>query len=212
MAKSKTIKTQNRKWLISYLIFNILIFALFSGILALSLKDIEKLITQLKSPDGLFLLIAFPLTIVLEGILRPDIKAMLIFIRIKNPLPGCRAFSEIAPKDPRIDVNKLRKTFPGGLPSEPEEQNREWYQLYRKHEIKPTVNDAHRAFLLTRDLAALTAIMIPVTIIAHAIWNTSTLKIVYHCLFLIGILVLTMLASRNYGKRFVANVIVEETL
>lgn len=208
----KNIKRLNRKWLLSYLIFHIIIFGLFSGILSLTVKDVEAALSRLKSPDGLFILIAYPLTIILEGILSSHVKAILVFLKLKNPLPGCRAFTKIGPKDQRIDMKKLRKLFPKGLPKEPWEQNQEWYKLYRKFSNKTKVFDVHKAFLLTRDIAAITAILIPATIIGHLMWGTPFPKITYHILFLAVMLIATILSSRNYGKGFVANVLLETIL
>jgi hypothetical protein len=55
----------------------------------------------------------------------------------------------------------------------------------------------------------LTAAVIPLSVIAHLIAGTQGNTIVYHVLFLLGLLILISLPARNYGNRFVANVLVE---
>jgi hypothetical protein len=206
------LKDKNRKWLIAYLLFNAVLFAIFSGLVALSIQDINELIDKLKSPSGFFPLLGFPLAIVLEGLIHPDYKAVLVFLRIKNPLPGCRAFSIIAKKDTRVDFEKLTTKFPDGIPKDPEQQNKYWYKLYRECSDKLRVLNSYKVFLLTRDLASLTAVLIPICFVAHLIWDTTWPNIIYHLILLFTLLILIIIAAQNYGKRFVANVLVEATL
>jgi hypothetical protein len=71
-------------------------------------------------PVGVALIVAT----VLNGLLNADTKACLVFLRWHDALPGHRAFSELALRDPRIDVAALEKIHGGRLPTEPGEQNR----------------------------------------------------------------------------------------
>jgi hypothetical protein len=73
----------------------------------------------------------------------------------------------------------------------------------------PIVYDAQKFFLLTRDLAALTAVLIPFCVIAHLFWHTPPKIIIVHVLMLVGLFLLICVSAQNYGKRFVANVLVE---
>lgn len=212
MSKEKLIKEKNRKWLIFYLLFHVVIFALFAALISPTFKDINELLSKLKSPSGFFPLLSFPFAIILEGIIHSNYKAILVFWRFKYPLPGSRAFSVIAQKDPRIDMEKLTGLFPDGLPEKPKEQNSKWYKLYREFSESLTVYDAHKSFLLTRDLAALTAILMPFCFVAHLFWGTPGTTILYHILLLIIIMIVISLSSQNHGRRFVANVLVEATL
>jgi len=212
LSTEKLIKDKNRKWLIFYLLFQIIIFALFAAIVSPTFRDVNELLSKLKSPSGFFPLLSFPFVIVLEGIIHSDYKAILVFWRIKNPLPGNRAFSVIAQKDHRIDKQKLKEMFPNGFPEDPRGQNSKWYKLYREYSERPTVYDAHKSFLLTRDLASLTVVFIPFCLIVHLFWATKPSIILYHLLLLVGITIVISLSSQNHGKRFVANVLVEATL
>jgi hypothetical protein len=136
----------------------------------------------------------------------------MIFCRRKNPLPGCRAFTEIALNDARVNIDKLKQLFPSGFPSEPKEQNREWFQLYRKVADRKIVIDSHKSFLLMRDLAAISLNLLPLSLIGDYLWGISLNRIVYHAMFQLAILIFVIIAARNYGSRFVANVLVESTL
>lgn len=209
LSKNHLIKNKNRKWLITYILFHIVLFALFTAIISPTFENINLFLSKLKSPAGFFPLLAFPIVVVLEGLIHSNHKAILMFWRIKNPLPGCRAFTQIAPNDPRIRMSILKKMFPDGLPTEPCEQNAAWYGIYRQHQNKPIVYDAHRFFLLSRDLAALTVILIPFCVVAHIFWSSPASIIVYHSLTLVMISVLTCISSIHYGKRLVENVFVE---
>lgn len=209
--KGDYIKSTNRKWLIGYLLLNVVIFAYFSGLIGLTFKDFNELLSKLKSPDGFLPLLGLPLSIVLEGFLSNSFKEVLVFWRVKDRLPGCRAFSHIACNDHRINMNKLNSLFPDGLPEDPREQNQEWYSLYKKYQDERTVFQSHKVFLLTRDLTALTGVLIPISLIAHWIWGTQTKMIIYHLAVLLLLFFFISLSAQNYGKRFVANVLAEAT-
>jgi hypothetical protein len=189
-----------------------MLFALFATTVSPTFKDINEFLTKLKSPSGFFPLLAFPLAVIFEGLIHSKHKAVLVFWRIKNPLPGSRAFSDIAPKDPRINLDSIGALFPEGIPVDPQDQNSSWYKLYRQYMDKPIVRDAHRFFLLTRDLAALTIVVIPFCLIGHWFWDTAVSVIGYHALTLLALAVTISISSQNYGKRFVANVLVEATM
>lgn len=212
MSQDKLIKDKNRKWLIFYLLFQVALFALFAAAVSPTFKDVNEFLSKLKSPSGFFPLLSFPIVIVLEGLIHSKYKAVLVFWRRKNPLPGSKAFTDIAPNDPRISMDALKAMYPDGLPEDPHDQNSSWYKLYREYNEKPIVYDAHKFFLLTRDLAALTVVLIPFCAVAHLLWSTAASAIAYHVLALVVIFIIISLSSQHYGKRFVANVLVEATL
>ena len=207
--KQPYIKSQNRKWLIGYLLLQMIIFSLFAGLIDPTFSNANALLAKLRDPQGFLPLIAVTFSIVLEGFLNNPIKEFLVFWRIKNRLPGHRAFSVIGPSDARVNMEKVKALFPKGFPLDPREQNREWFQLYKTFGHEPRVFYSHKAFLLTRDLTALTAVIVPLSLIAHRIMGTPWEAIGYHVLFLLALLVVVSLSARNYGNRFVANVLIE---
>lgn len=207
--KERYIKSGNRKWLIGYLLLHIVIFALFSGLINFCLRDADQLISKFKDPQGFFPLTAAILIIVLEGIFKNSVKEFLVFWRLKNRLPGHRAFSHIGPSDPRIDMARVEQLFPHGTPVDPKEQNNEWFRLYRQYQDELQVFHSHKAFLLTRDLASLTVVFIPLAILGHFLLGSKPQMLVYHLLTIVVLFVLISLSARHYGERFVANVLVE---
>ena len=90
--------------------------------------------------------------IVLQELFPRSVKEVLVFWRLRDRLPGCRAFTVIAPKDARVDPTDLAVLLPS-TPMSPAEQNALWYRLYRTVSDDPSVSHAHKEFLLTRDYA-----------------------------------------------------------
>lgn len=198
----KSIKAINRKYLVCYIVVNILVFCYFI--------KLEITIPSIIDPKNMIFIGLYAVAIILEGIISSDFKAILIFFRFKNPLPGSRSFSEIVPKDSRIDINILKsKYFPLGLPTEPEEQNKEWYKIYKQFSSLSTVFEAQKYFLLTRDLVVLSLILIPISIVGYIIFGIEVSSILIHLSFLVIVIILGIIACRNYGDRFVANVLAE---
>jgi hypothetical protein len=160
--------------------------------------------------DGIIVASIPLLTIVLSGVAGDLVKARLVFWRWRNPLPGCRVFSELLDTDPRIDVPALQKKL-GDFPREPHAQNTLWFSLYIRHSGTPQVLEAHRIYLLTRDTAAISALfvlLLPIGVFTGAVdWKIAVL---YGVALLAQYLLVTN-AARNYGNRFVLNVLVEES-
>lgn len=208
MKQSYYIKNKNRKWLFNYFILHIVIFALFTGYADFSILDADQVLAKARSPQGFVFMAAAILIVVMEGIFSNRIKEVVVFWRLKNRLPGHRAFSYIGPRDPRIDMNKFKHMFPHGPPSNPQEQNAEWYRLFRQHQDKVQVFQSHKAFLLTRDLTSLTIVFIPLGLFGHFLLENKIDMIFYHLMLLFVLYGIISFAARNYGERFVANVLV----
>ncbi len=208
--KQPYLKAKNIWWLRLFITINIAVFLSVIINRQLTSASIEHFSQRIFAKDGLIAL-CFPLvTIILNGVIGDAGKARLVFWRWTNPLPGCRAFTKIIEEDPRIDVNRLREKI-NPLPTEPKEQNSVWYRLYKRHADKQTVLEAHQSYLLTRDMTALSAVLaisFSVGSFLSAIgWKTATL---YSGTLLIQYLIVST-SARNYGNRFVANVLTEES-
>lgn len=154
-------------------------------------------------PVGLALVIAT----VLNGLLSPDIKYRLVFIRWHHALPGHRAFTKYAVRDPRIDLPALEKLHGGTLPVDPVEQNRAWYRIYKTMENDPAVRQVHRDFLLVRDYTGLSAIFLVLygAVGLYAIPSTKTGAV--YIVVLAGQYIVARQAAFNYGVRMVTTVL-----
>jgi len=161
-------------------------------------NDAEKLV-----PVGLALVIAT----VLNGLVSADMKARLVFLRRHHALPGHRAFSVYAVRDPRIDVPALEKLYGAALPVDAAEQNRAWYRIYKTTENDVAIRQVHRDFLLLRDYTGLAAVF-TVFYGAAALYVVPSLKTwLIYLLVLVAQLVLVRQAASNYGIRFVTTVL-----
>jgi hypothetical protein len=154
-------------------------------------------------PVGLALAIAT----VLNGLVSPDMKARLVFLRWHHPLPGHRAFSRYALLDPRIDTSALEKLYGGLLPAGPVEQNRAWYRIYKTVENDPAVRQVHRDFLLLRDYTALSAVFTVFYGVAGLYAIPSTRTAIIYLLVLAAQSLIARQAASNYGVRMVTTVL-----
>src|ERR1051326_658169 len=153
-------------------------------------------------PAGLGLI----LTGVLNAQLSAEMKFRIVFMRWRNPLPGCEAFSHYAKRDLRIDLSAIERLC-GLLPDNPQEQNALWYKLYKSINSDPSVIQVHRSFLFTRDFACL-ALMLSVVlgIIGFVQIPSKGVSVVYFFALILQFLVASQ-AARIHGKRFVTTVL-----
>lgn len=150
--------------------------------------------------------------LILSDLFSSESKATLVFWRLKHPLPGTRAFSQLAKRDPRVSIEQLRKNAGGRLPRSPEKQNELWYRWSRKHAESQSVMKAHKDYLLTRDMTAITW----TTAVAMALLFILAPEPREHAFKFYGFQLAAFLAvstaARNIGNRFVQNVLAEESI
>jgi hypothetical protein len=211
---SKTLKQQNR--------IPVLLFALASTcVIAVMLAGWDNFTAFVKdASSGNWSLLGRSLGVpaivgliagIASWVVPRKLKETLVFWRVGVwCMPSSRAFSEIAPADPRIDIDRLRART-GDFPVSPSEQSARWYSLYRKHQKEAAVEDANLAYLLYRDMASLVPIIALAAIIvglwvalpARPNWIGVIVILVFDFL-------LTSVAARNAGIRLVANVLAIE--
>ena len=126
----------NKKWIVSFLIFDFL----FLGYLAFPERNIHLLLT-LHLMKATTILLPLPAWL-LSTLLPSKIKEILVFWRIKDPLPGSQAFTIHAPADNRINLEKLEEKI-GKFPKCKKEQNALWYKLYRQVRSDISVISSH---------------------------------------------------------------------
>lgn len=125
MAPAKPLKAQNLAWLWSVVALDTL---------ALLLVARPALIGEMNETGFAWvrasISAAAPVVVLLlSSLLSPDAKAILVFWRFDEVLPGHRAFSVHAVNDSRIDMEALRKNV-GAFPDAAREENTMWYRLY----------------------------------------------------------------------------------
>lgn len=152
-------KDQNRLPLLLILAANAVIFY---GLVTTQRVEPETwLVSILAIQTALPVALALALTGVLNSQFSQKAKEVIVFWEWVNPLPGCRAFSELIHDDPRIDAGALEARF-GPFPQDPVEQNKRWYRIYSEVRAEFAVVDASRGYLFARDYACFVALMIPI--------------------------------------------------
>lgn len=148
--------------------------------------------------------------ILLSHIVPPGLKAGLVFWRFRDILPGCRAFTAFVKSDPRIDGEKLWAKL-GQLPSDPAEQNKVWYSMYRRHRDDVTVIEAHQRYLFLRDFASASVLMLLSVLAAAALGALPGLHVGRAAIFVGAQYIVSALAARERGNRLVTNVLAAES-
>ena len=150
-----------------------------------------------------------PVPTLLLGVALPNgLKVILIYWRIRYASPEHRAFTEHAAADPRVDTGALRENV-GALPDDPEAQNKLWRKLYHQVDMVVTVVESHRAYLLFRDMAAISFFVLvfalTALIVMHArqaqVWGCATIFFMQY--------VATAWTARRSGIRFVGAVLAQ---
>lgn len=146
------------------------------------------------------------LTGILNAQLSAETKCRVVFLRWRNPLPGCEAFSRYSKEDARVDLSGIARLY-GPLPEDPREQNALWYRMYRSLNAEASVAQAHRSFLFSRDYACI-ALMLVVGLGALGFFQIESKAIaaIYLVVLLIQFVAVSQ-ASRNHGRRFVTTVL-----
>lgn len=205
----KSLKEQNnwKIWLV--VAFNVVFFWSCMKANAIRSNDISGLASNVATllPAGLAGIVAT----VLNSLISADMKARIVFWRWHHALPGNRAFSQYAERDPRVNVDRLKAQLKAPLPIAPAEQNATWYKIYKSVEKQPSVNDAHRTFLFLRDYASLSLLFLVffgsagwVVIGDREVAAINSLGLT--CQFFI-----VCLSARNAGVRMVTNVLAIKT-
>lgn len=188
----------------SFLIANTAAFAIVALGAAGGTPSLLQAVSGGKGPAWLG--VALLITTVLNGLLSAGTKARLVFLRWRNPLPGSEAFTRYAKEDPRVDMQALKRRL-GALPRRPRDQNALWYRLYKQAESDIAVMQAHRDYLLTRDMTAL-AFAIAVALGALSFLSVRPLPIAaaYTGALFLQFWIIRV-AAANYGRRFVCTVL-----
>ena len=203
------LKSENQVWLFGFLVVNLAAFAVVTYI---GLDGVSGAIQWVQSNwESLSAVgLGVVVTTIVSNLISPQLKAVLVFWQWPNPLPGHRAFTRYLGKDPRIDPHRLQEKV-GDLPSDPSEQNRLWYRIYRTHESEPSVMGAHRDFLLTRDITWLSFAMFILFALGSSFLGESELQTVWYPTFLASQYVMASIAAKRNGIRLVLNVLAIES-
>lgn len=198
----RSLKSLNMKWLVMLATLDVVIVLLF--VAPEFIKDATW--STVAVMRGLVTALLPVIVLLLTGMLSHEIKARVVYWKWTNPYPGCEAFSRHGPADARIDMVALKKNV-GDLPSDAAEQNKKWFKLYKLVGDDKAVVEAHKLYLMYRDMAAMALPLVALVPVGlwlggappSAFWITA---LVFAIQF-----VVCCLGARNSGTRFVCNVL-----
>jgi hypothetical protein len=101
--------------------------------------------------------------------------------------------------------------YHGDFPQDPREQNALWYRLYKAHKTIPPIWEAHKTYLLTRDMTTIAAVFAVVFSIGLLAVSLNRTILLLYVGALVAQYVFVASAARNYGNRFVLDVVSEES-
>ena len=144
----------------------------------------------------------------LDAVPGSNVKAQIVFLRRRHPLPGSRAFDRASlDADTRIDRERLRVRLGGTFPRAPAEQNTAWYRLYQQYERDGRVHDAQYAWLLFRDLTWLALVLSVVALIAASLNSYARVYALLGALAVFAAAAIFRAAAAQRARRFVNTVL-----
>lgn len=193
--------------LTKFIFLNIILVMLVMSLLNFKNSDsIWSLIEKVQT-SGIGLIFASVCALLVNGILKTDYKNILVFWKVKYPLPSYRVFSHLAQSDHRIDCNEFNRKY-NPIPVDPESQTKLWYKLLKKYPDDEMILQSHRDYLLYRDLTSISFLGLLVYVASFIILKIYGLDIssLLILVFLTEYLIL-LISARNKAERFVLNVI-----
>lgn len=198
----RSLKSLNMKWLAMLASLDVLIVLVFVS--PEFLKDSSW--NTVAVMRGMVTALLPVIVLLLTGMLSHETKAKLVYWKLKNPYPGCEAFTRHGPADARIDMVALKKNV-GELPTDPGEQNKKWFKLYKMVGDDRAVTEAHKLYLMYRDMAAMSMPLIALVPVGQHLLNASPSALWMTAAFFAAQFLLSCFGARNSGMRFVCNVL-----
>lgn len=149
--------------------------------------------------------------LMLSNLLSHNLKHKLVFTRISNEMPGSRC-NTLCKNDPRIDMKEVDAKWPTVFSeaTSASVRNSHWYRhIYKGVKDTPEVLQAHRSFLLYRDVLS-GLIGVALVVFGWSLWGPVELfgAIKTSVYVVLGVFALiSMIAARNAGERFVVNAV-----
>jgi len=101
-------------------------------------------------------------------------------------------------------MKKLHKSY-GPLPSDPAEQDRLFYSIYKRHADDVGVLDAHKSYLAARDIATINLLLL-FMLVPLAWWAIGNhARIAAYAIALFASYAVMSIAAQAYGTRLVQN-------
>lgn len=199
-----------------YVIANALVFLLVHGFINFTDTENIKLVQGIVSLLGTTLLasIIYIFTILVDSVIDDKIKNRLVNLYFMK-LPGEYIFTEIKNKNKDIrfttdmalqKYSHIYSEIPENLNERKKYENSQWYKIYNLYREIPMVFMSNRNYLLMRDMYVSTLVIVVLYFISCFFFRWLTYEKLY-IIYLLGILIITNVATHIKAKRFVYNVI-----
>jgi hypothetical protein len=208
MAKDKSLKEQNKPYIIGFIVWCLTVYIVCLAAPSDFWDKSQSVFNQIKDKNGIFMALSPIIALIFTGIISSEYKARLIFLRWKYALPGHRVFSDLIKRDARIDIKKLTAKM-GKLPRKPSEQNSKWFSIYKSYSHSVIVNQAHKDFLLSRDLCAISFLFATIGSLGIYFAGSNLKWTGGYLLIMASHFVALTIVARNHGNRFACNAIAE---
>ncbi len=211
---SNNIKDYRNKELLWYIVAQIFIIAIFQNpsLLNFNLKDWQETIIKVIT-STMFSSIIGVLSFVFDAMFGDELKYKLLYFGMSRP--GEEVFENIKnghsdfryTKEKALEVYKeIYDNFPESKTNKKMYENDKWYQIYSNHRNVPMIFNSHREYLLCRDIYFATIIIIAFYVLITVLLNEVSFS--WKLLILeTAFLICSNIATRQRGKKFVANVI-----
>ena len=142
----------------------------------------------------------------IDGLVPASIKEAISFWKIENAAPAHWAFSQIAVKDRRVEVDALRESI-GDHPEDPEGQHSLWIRLLNQNRDDPAILASEKPYLLMRNLSVLAlGILVAYPVMLLLLTSDGWLTTGYCSLLIIQFLAVSK-SAQGFGERFVGTVL-----
>lgn len=201
-----TLHTRNLPLITAFMVLNYIAFAYVNGLPWQFLRDVKITNDALIFQNPLIAVGIHLSILILCFILSANIKNVIIFWRLKDPLPGCRVFTELICKDHRIDIKELENRY-GKLPTDPREQNALWYRIYKDKQNEKIILSSHGKWLLFREITSIALVFALLLSPISGLISCNKTSAIYSILLIAQYLLLRR-AAINAAERFACNVLV----
>jgi hypothetical protein len=149
-----------------------------------------------------------PVVVLLITLVLPQsLKAAVVFWRIKNGLPGHRAFTKYALSDNRIDMAALQGNVGRLLPTNPQQQYEVWDRMFRRVRKEAAAAEPNRLYLLYRDMATISILMASAGLLFAQRIGVGRKSLAVMGVFFLVQYAATAVLARNAAVRCVKNVL-----
>lgn len=210
MADGKSLKENNAGLIRAVMIGHIIAFAWIATeplrLLSMNGRMLAARLEAAVAPGTAAFGLIVVASLLLLGIINPNWRDRIIHWRWRDPLPGCRAFTDIGPQSSHVNMPELEGRY-GSLPIECSEQNKLFYKIYRRYRDDIGVLDAHGRYLAARDIGTITALL-AITLPWLAWWATENFwRSAAYGAALLAIYGFCVIAAKNYSWRMVQHVL-----